>query len=481
MKHGGRARCRGIIAEQQKSGTNVKSNIIKKLSNPISTRKRLEVVEPKKHPRCDPERQQDTVSAVLKIRFNDNLSTTVPVKNFTLSESKEVLDQKEARTVLKQWLNSHKQKPKHGSFKQMSFILHGPTGIGKSTIAELCIKEADFSLVQFPSDILKTRSTETSLRDNGAVHKITRYTWESLTECIKRNEARTLSMKRSCLLVDNFKHNTNLSIHELSKLHVGLPIICTADFLSVREAASFQNHYKMNRPNRDIFRKWLLKEFSQNYCLNPEKIRWIFNNTFQDIRHACNMGQLVSNIETSGLYDSKVKDHVLPPYEWAAAILSKSPSQADLAKATAPELLSVNLLHENFLSFQENDINSCAKFYDNFAHIDLYESSLRMDGTSEITNEVGISNYTGCVLSFAASQNIGKRMTSSFTILNKPSVYHYRELKEATHKDLLSIKYGFFHDKHSSVFSDWDIKTLAKYNFNTLQKKDRNMCKQNVD
>ena len=375
-------------------------------------------------------------------RTGKNLENKDSVRPLAVSRPDDVLDQKLAATMLRKWLAIHAKKPLRGAFHKMCFVLYGPIGIGKSTLAELCIKESGLNLIRYPSHVLKEKTADSTVKSEGAtVHTKTKYTWESLEEFIRKNTHLSLTSKRHCLLLDDFKEDSAITLKKCLKLNLPFPVVCTTEFMSRRELAmldrntsSVENYCKMLRPTGDSYKTWVRTRLATHFGLNNWKQSWILNHSNTDIRQACNMACLLQGVKAD-IHKSIIRDYALPPYDWAAAVLGKKNIRTSVPLSMQSVPLGLLTVYENFTNIHEVDLEACASFHETYLYAKIYETSMYLENDADIE---GLRENSAWIISKAASLYRGKHKLEN-DILHS-STYSYHQKKEDTFETIRDIK-----------------------------------------
>lgn len=351
--------------------------------------------------------------------------------------------------TIKKWMSDkHSNVKKHKN----SLILHGPPGVGKTSIAHIILHKYGYDVIEFNSSDIKTKK---ELIDN--LNKI-------------NGNLNVLNMmsnkkKKMAVIIDELDGiNDKSVIKELSfyiKKSTSSPFIFTTNSTNKKiDTLKTKSIYiKINKPSRNM-----IKKFIQTICKN-EKIEItndiltsLINTSQLDFRRTINLMEYIfSNKNNEGIkelidnYDKKTLDNTI--YEATDKILSKY--NQDFKSIFDKDKTSIGYtIYENFSNYIINnrDINDKKKLeyistiYNNFSIADMHDKKFFINQNFTLSRYI---EFLKCnMTSFYINTKMKKMPYNKFNKLNYSTLINKISHEYLNSKNIIEINKLFDTSEH---------------------------------
>ena len=344
----------------------------------------------------------------------------------------------DTKKKLKDWIKDFKSKKPDFT---NCLILHGPPGIGKTSIANLLLENNDFDVIEFnSSDIRNQKTLKEKIEEiNGNVNILD-------FMCNKKKSIGIIIDE-----LDGINSSEKGAIKELTSIinntkEFSSPFICTTNSINKKiDTLKKKSLYiKLNKPARNT-----IKQFINKICINEnldlsDEIKHHITKTSQlDFRRVIVLMEYLFNynisnlseeeiIETIETYDTKSIDYTC--YEATDKILNNY--YKDFSDIIKYDKANIGyLLYENFQSFiinnrkcnDEEKMNIISKIYKEFCVSDILDKKIY------INQNFYLSNYNDYI-----KFNIPSYLINS---LEKTSYNKFNKLNYSTMINKISFEY----------------------------------------
>jgi DNA polymerase III delta prime subunit len=344
----------------------------------------------------------------------------------------------DTKTNIKNWINDFKSKKKDFT---NCLILHGPPGIGKTSIANLLLKTNDFDVIEFnSSDIRNQKTLKDKIEEiNGNINILD-------FMCNKKKPIGIIIDE-----LDGINSTEKGAIKELTSIinntkEYSSPFICTTNSINKRiDMLKKKSLYiKLNKPSLNTIKQFINKIcINENLDLSYEIKHHIAKTSQLDFRRVIVLMEYLFNyninnlseeeiIKTIETYDKKSLDYTC--YEATDKILNNYYN--DFSEIINYDKSNIGyLLYENFQSFIINNkkcsddekMNIISKIYNEFCISDILDKKIY------INQQFYLSNYNDFV-----KFNIPSYLINS---LDKTSYNKFNKLNYSTMINKISFEY----------------------------------------
>ncbi|MEN2496016.1 MAG: replication factor C subunit 1 [Marteilia pararefringens] len=240
----------------------------------------------------------------------------------------EVIGQSGAKSNLNKllgWLRNW--KPHKGSDGKLSVLLSGPPGIGKTTMAHLAVREANFNCIELNAS--DSRSAKL-LRS--------KYCESMRTNFLIDNSQQTVAKRKHCIIMDEIDgiagNSDRGGLSEVIKLIKSStsPVICICNdrsSMKIRNLANYCLDLRVYKPKFDQIRALLMKIcFREKLEVSPVCINEIITACNCDIRMSINHLQMKAPLLSRGIenYDKSHSDSFINIFDAIKKLLMASES-----------------------------------------------------------------------------------------------------------------------------------------------------------
>lgn len=342
---------------------------------------------------------------------------------------------------IKKWINSEK--------KSKILILHGPPGIGKTTLANAILHDKNYEVVEFnSSDVRNQKLINEKL--NNILNK------DSILSIMVNN--------RKCIglimdEIDGICSGEKSGLSEFIKLvnpkknNFRNPIICTTNHINdkkVKEIIKFSNIIKIDSPKKNDMMKIIEKiENNEDIFIDDSIKLKIINKSQKDLRRLVNIIEYLYGHKNKNVTEENIND-LLDNFDkkdvdtFVFNSVDKILSNYDIKENTFlfesdKNIISL-LLYENFLEeiiFNRKSDNKskmeCIKdVFSDFSDSDIYDNHILLHHQKEL------SNYTNVTKSCNVSYKINNLNKYSF---KKKTDIGFSKLLNKTSLEYLNYKY----------------------------------------
>lgn len=351
-------------------------------------------------------------------------------------------------STIKKWIKDFKdKKPK---FKNCLF-LHGSPGLGKTSVANLILKENDFDVLEFNASEMRNQKL---IRDklakiNGNINIID-------CMCMKKKHMGVIFDE-----IDGLSSGEKSGITEISSIifdksiqNKNTPFICISNTLSKKiDTIKKKSIYvKINKPNKTVLKKIIDKICKgENLKLSEEIKTLIISNSNLDIRRLINITEFLFNSKideniniksVESLIDKfQAKNIYLTSYEATDKILNKYTNIDDMLVQYEFDKTNIGMfIFENFINYLTKNrkgnnlekIKNLATIYDNFSFSDIIDYNIFINQRYDLTD------YNGIIKCCSTSQIINSMPRYSF---NKFNNLNYSTLINKSSQEYLNSKF----------------------------------------
>ena len=332
----------------------------------------------------------------------------------------------DSKNKIKQWINNFiKKKPNYTN----CLILHGPPGVGKTSLANIILNTYKFDVIEFNSSDIRNQKTLKDKIDNinGNVNILDfmnnkkKHIGIIIDELDGINNTEKGALKELINIINNTKTYSS-------------PFICTTNSINKKIELLKKNslYIKINKPT-----KKKIKEFVNNICdiesLNlSDPIKNLLVNTSQlDFRRIIILMEYLFNYKSSNIddseletiienYDKKNIDYTI--YESTDKILNNYVK--DFYNIVENDSSNIGyIMYENFQNFIINNkknsydekLDTICKIYDSFSESD------KLDKKIYINQQFYLNNYNNYLKFNSPSfliNNLTKKTYNKFNNLN---------------------------------------------------------------
>lgn len=290
---------------------------------------------------------------------------------------------------IEKWVNDFINKKK---LNNNCLLLHGPPGIGKTSIAHLILKKYDFDIIEFNASDLRSSKilTDKINQINGNVNIIN-------FMCYKKKKIGIIIDE-----LDGINTNEKGSINELIKIidnsnkkNIGSPFICITNSLNKKISLLKKKalYIRINKPTRAVLKKLIVLICDkENIDIDNTINNMILDKSQLDFRRTIilmeylfknNKGSVDNNniYELLNNYEDKTIDTTI--YDSVTEILNNYKN--DFTDIYNPQKMLLGYyIYENFLPFiiknrdenYETKLDGIISIYDNFSVCDLYDRDM---------------------------------------------------------------------------------------------------------
>ena len=342
---------------------------------------------------------------------------------------------------IKKWITSEK--------KSKILILHGPPGIGKTTLANSILNENNYEVVEFNSSDVRNQKL-ISEKLNNILNK------DSILSIMNNN--------RKCIglimdEIDGICSGEKSGLSEFIKLvnpkknNFRNPIICTTNHINdkkVKEIIKFSNIIKIDTPKKNDMMKIIEKiENNENIDIDDSLKLNIISKSQNDLRRLVNILEYLYGHENNNVtlenindllnnFDKKDVDTFV--FNSVDKILGNYNIEENTFLFESDKNIISLLLYENFLGEiifnRKGDYKlkmECIK--DTFSY---FSESDMFDNNILLYHQKDLSNYTNIFKSCSVSYNINKLNKYSF---KKKTDLDFSKLLNKTSLEYLNYKY----------------------------------------
>ena len=342
------------------------------------------------------------------------------------------------KSKINKWILDFKEKKKNFT---NCLILHGPPGIGKTSLANLILNTNNFDVIEFYSSDIRNQ-------------KILKEKIEQINGNINILNFMCNKKKPMGIIIDELDgmHNSEKgSLKELiniinSTKHYSSPFICTTNSTNkkIDVLKKKSTYIKFNKPTKKIIKQFILKICdTESLDLTDTIIKSLVDTSQLDFRRIIVLMEYLFNYNITNLdedniidlinnYDKKTID--LTSYEAVDKILNNY--KQDFSNIVENDRSSIGyILYENFHKFilhnkkcsDKIKLNTISKIYNSFCDSDILDKKIY------INQQFYLSNYNN-YLKF----NIPSFLINS---LEKTSYNKFNELKYSTMINKISFEY----------------------------------------
>jgi DNA polymerase III delta prime subunit len=345
---------------------------------------------------------------------------------------------RDIKKKIKDWINDFKSKKKDFT---NCLILHGPPGIGKTSIANLLLETNDFDVIEFnSSDIRNQKTLKEKIEDiNGNVNILD-------FMCNKKKSIGIIIDE-----LDGINSTEKGAIKELTNIinntkEYSSPFICTTNSINKRiDVLKKKSFYiKLNKPDRNTIKQFITKIcINENLDLSDEIKLQIVKTSQLDFRRVIILMEYLFNYNINNLsdeeiittiedYEKKSVDYTC--YEATDKILNNYCN--DFSDIIRYDKANIGyLVYENFHNFiinnrkcsDEEKINIMSKIYNDFCYSDILDKKIY------INQQFYLSNYNDFI-----KFNIPSYLINS---LEKTSYNKFNKLNYSTMINKISFEY----------------------------------------
>lgn len=263
------------------------------------------------------------------------------------SSSEGVVGQAGPRGKLLQWLRSARATTGRAAqpLAEASVVMQGPSGVGKTLLAELCIAETGYAIMHYGPDAS-----------------------QPLADFLRRAGPQDCDGKRTCLLIDDLAALLEMKTSEGgARSPVWFPVVCTTDVLPRRRQKEFANVIRLFPPKLKDMRAFMQTRIAPGLGLSAGQQASVLEGARADLRQLC-----IQSCFLAGSASVRERDMPFSPFEFARATLGgRSLDERRRAVEAPAGLLEVALLHENFNQLEGLDIEDAARFAACVTHWDV--------------------------------------------------------------------------------------------------------------
>ena len=390
------------------------------------------------------------------------------------------------KSKIKKWISDFKNKKNNFT---NCLILHGPPGIGKTSLANIILETNGFDIREFNSSDIRSQKVlkEKIEQINGNVNILNFMCNEKKHIGVIIDELDGLSSmeKGSVKLLTSIITSTK---------NFSSPFICTTNSINkkmdILRKKSF--YIKLNKPNRNVVKQFIVKiNELENLNLTSEIINLLVNKSQLDFRRVIVLMEYLFRYEKKKLdkdlietlienYEKKIIDYT--SYEATEKFLNNYQDSVD-------ELINLDksnigyLYYENFVNYIiNNKTNSDKEKLDIISKIySLFQDSDILDNRIYINQYFILNNYNDFIKFKMPNYLMNKKLKKTpynkynkvnySTLINKIS-FEYLNLKTIkTIKDFnLSDNYIFTCDYIYLLLKEQDIKLKKIISDNNIDK-----------
>ena len=334
-------------------------------------------------------------------------------------------------TQIKDWISNFEKN------KNKILLLHGPPGVGKTTLANIILNQYKYDIIEFnTSDVRNQKLIKDKLKEIFNKQNIL---------SIMNNKKESIGIIMDEL--DGISSGERSGITEFINLinpkknRFNNPIICTTNSISekkIKDVMKYSLSIKVTKPKaREIMK--LIDKIDEKEQLNitdEQKLELVKKSQF-DFRRLVTMMEFIfknnqDNIDSLiGNYKEKDLDNLL--FDSVERILNKYNLNDVLQTYNSDKNIIAMLVYENFLyeivkncnEDYNTKVNFISEIYDNFSEADILDNEIMVNHRFCLTNYCGLNK---CVITSFIINNMKKYTFKKHTdiifskLLNKSSL-----------------------------------------------------------
>ena len=370
--------------------------------------------------------------------------------------------------IIKKWISNFEKN------KNKILILHGSPGIGKTTLANIILKEYNYDVVELNTSDIRNQ-------------KLIR---EQLNNIFNKQNVLSIMINRKKLIgiimdeLDGITSGERSGLTEFINLinpkknKFVNPIICTTNSISekkIQEIMKYSVTVKINNPNRKDLLKLIDKIcINENIELNETQKLNISKKSQSDFRRLVNMMSYIFEFKTIYNVDQLISNYSdknidLKLFESVDKILNTYNLNNIIKYYETDKNLISMLIYENFLTeillnineSYETKIRNLTNIYDNFSEADIFDYNIMINHQHKLSDYCGV--YKCVITSFLINNmekySFKKTQITYSKLLNKTSL-EYLNYKSLDYI-LKQFKLHCSTNIHQ-IFSDFIVFLLSK-------------------
>jgi replication factor C large subunit len=357
------------------------------------------------------------------------------------------------KNTVRKWMKDFKEKKK--KFKNCLF-LHGAPGLGKTTIANIILKESNYDIIELNASEVRNQKLLKERLDkvNSNVNII-----DSM--CMKKKHMGVIFDE-----IDGVSSGEKSGISEISNIifekgvNKNTPFICISNTLSKKiEAIRKKSIYlKINKPSKFTLRKILIILFkNENINVSEEISNLIIDHSNLDIRRLINLSEFIfyknKSIDFENIskliskFDNK---HIyLTSYEATDKILNKYNNIDETMLLYEYDKTNIGMfVFENFIKFLVNNrkgtnlekLKNLSIIYNNFSESDNLDYEIFIKQKYEMIN---FNCILKCSITSHIINSLKKYSYNKFTKLNYSTLINKSSQEYLNSKSISTIKDHF--------------------------------------
>ena len=392
---------------------------------------------------------------------NVNINNINWCEKYRPSKLEDLMLSNDDKKIVLNWIKDFKEKKK--KFKNCLF-LHGAPGLGKTTIANIILKENEFDVIEFNASEVRNQKL---LREK--LDKVNSNVNIIACMCMKKTHMGIIFDE-----IDGLSGGEKSGITEISNIifekgvNKNTPFICISNTLSKKiESIKKKSIYlKINKPTKFTMNK-ILNKILLNEDINVEEDvkSLIVKNANFDIRRLINLSEFIFYKNKEISYENIIsliekfdnKTVYLTSYESTDKILNKYNTIDETLLYYEFDKTNIGMfIFENFIKFLINNrkgsniekLKNLSIIYDNFAYSDNLDYEIFIKQKYDLSNYNCVSkcSYTSFIIN-----NMKKFPYNKYTKLNYSTLINKSSQEYLNSKTISSIK------EHFTNFCDSNI------------------------